>query len=916
MNKINLNEIFSTVVLNPLNPNTNGEYIIEKAWTGMVKSTSIDENLIEDEVERLRLQKQIRNLEKMILEYRKNLFITEEFRNEDLKEDMNSTSKDIMISIIEMRNDYKIDMGILFIYLIKEYEKIQKTNPEELMSVEAGIIKQLDNFKKNKVFNFVEKFSEEQNRYIFTPVLTQYQEENIYNKDRETRNRKKLSKFLNTISEKGEPEEETLKKMNSYLTILDFHVMYPSIELGFFKVINSYQNYLLTKGIAKETIDSMSEEQIVNKFEELYYKEDQKSHIDRIKSIQDEILRYIDIDKLILMYLHKMLNSIGKGTTNANIFMGIMKETERIVQKTLKSKLISQKTKIDLKMAQGFSVESITCIMKNYCDGVLLIDEVKKQIIQFICYNMLKLDTFSDRVIKNLEFKQAELVLIANLDFNNLKRLYNLGKVDKKMIETMLQSVDYLKIEMGDIYDKVNYANEEFKYLGEENRKIILENLTNLLINLFESGIIGFSDLIKYYEEQIISIEQIDSLTESKTEEEKNNFIENLGKQIDLSILLEKYNEYIKSKIEYENQTEKTEKQKNEMETKRKAKDLELLLAKKYKMSLLTEDEKREKIEELIIQYCFEIAEEDQENINETLREMYKDGIINFEDIKKIDESYLKTLLIDVMLKRGELTLDDTNKLRESLTLNDAIGIVEAAFADDNINEDQRFILVMNMFHKDTKEDDEQRNKFLDRFRYTNYRGKNNMATGKDDATYTDDNEKKWKRKEVKESRQYVYPIFVKWIFFNALDKDAMITKYSNGYIEVNSKKLGVRIIEKYFEINGKTHKIKEESYGQRTFIISDEKFRENLANIIKEKEDGTREIDISFLKATVSKEDRISHNTQSQEKNWMRSMARYFSINLNIDIKELSENSVYSKEELTRLKDLVERYENAYVER
>ena len=64
------------------------------------------------------------------------------------------------------------------------------------------------------------------------------------------------------------------------------------------------------------------------------------------------------------------------------------------------------------------------------------------------------------------------------------------------------------------------------------------------------------------------------------------------------------------------------------------------------------------------------------------------------------------------------------------------------------------------------------------------------------------------------DSNRYVYPDFVKWKFYNALDKDVRATRYANGFVEFASSKLGSRIIEKYYDGD-------KPAYGTATYILS-----------------------------------------------------------------------------------------------
>ena len=63
-----------------------------------------------------------------------------------------------------------------------------------------------------------------------------------------------------------------------------------------------------------------------------------------------------------------------------------------------------------------------------------------------------------------------------------------------------------------------------------------------------------------------------------------------------------------------------------------------------------------------------------------------------------------------------------------------------------------------------------------------------------------------------------------------------------------------------------------------------------------------------------VLRKDRVIHNTQSASKNWLRTMAEYFNIDLETGL-ELVNDSRYTQEELAEIRRVIKEYENQWID-
>jgi hypothetical protein len=151
-----------------------------------------------------------------------------------------------------------------------------------------------------------------------------------------------------------------------------------------------------------------------------------------------------------------------------------------------------------------------------------------------------------------------------------------------------------------------------------------------------------------------------------------------------------------------------------------------------------------------------------------------------------------------------------------------------------------------------------------------------------------------------KDSTKYVYPDIIKWKFYKALDPECRVTRYSNGFVEFVSSKLGVRIIEKYYDGN-------KPAYGTATYILSESDYRKNEADLITIYPKGNV-LESATLREITPRKDRIAHRTQSENKTWMDQMIKYFKISF-----EPERETRYTGQELMDLDSVRKRHKLDY---
>ena len=124
-----------------------------------------------------------------------------------------------------------------------------------------------------------------------------------------------------------------------------------------------------------------------------------------------------------------------------------------------------------------------------------------------------------------------------------------------------------------------------------------------------------------------------------------------------------------------------------------------------------------------------------------------------------------------------------------------------------------------------------------------------------------------------------------------------MIKPYANGFVEFASKKLGVRILEKYYDKNFTP------AYGTATYILPEDEYKKHQSDLVTITPKGNI-LESATLREITPRKDRVIHRVKSTDKTWLDEMVRYF----NIDY-ERKDDSRYTEEELETLKNVVNTY-------
>ena len=908
---ISLNDTFESMVLK-------GK-IGNKVWTGVIDVESVTDALVEDENVRQRLNNLIEDLEQTILKIRL-------YQNTAYPGTVDYMRvRELSRSIYEIVASGKVDVELYLITLVKKFDEMKKIDPNEFARINNLCKIQMEQNRKailsqNAVFAYPVYLAEKK-EYSFETELIKEQEGKVRKKG----NAEKLLSFIRMVyGEENLPEDlemDVLDEINDKMLVFDMlEALYSPSVKGL--LYDSFlRNYLLRQGLTRMEIDDCDSSQLRDFVEELRADDDGKVFRQVLTDTLLTHIDYISVEKYIVAFLYRSVEDFGRSAQLSYDFEEVFDESRELytlMKRILGSKILSNVT-ASVMTSEGMksiSVRDMKKIEKEFVDGIYLTPNILESMKTMLFLNRSNLENCDERIIEKLNCSALDLEVISLVDFSNLKRLFELGKINKTFIDRLVRNCNL------DIYKELQKRDDE----DEIFKLIQFPSKIELVKFLYENQYITEKDLFEYYSLNELSISDLEEI--ENIVEDKSVFFEKMKAQIDDFDFLSRYKEYVQAQIEYNNALKANDSNidmyKRKLDLKRNEKDRLLLLYRKYK-SEKTLEKKTEFLDDAMLYYCIE---NENDVVIESLRVMYKDSIISLEDIEYLDSSYLQVIIMDNLFAKGELNLDDTEKIKNSISADALKNIILNIVRNPDITRSQKFALIMNVYNTGTKEEAEISEELLEELRLV-YDGNDIGKTGKSKGP------KKVKPvvpvdpskvKKIKSNVEWVYPKYVKWKFLKALDKDAEVKLYAGGYVEVYSKKLDARIIERYFETDKSGDDFGIDAYGYATFILSDTEYRANQSELVSQRAcetvvSGQTRIAIEeymsreALVRIVDSRDRIRHNTHSQTKNWMREMVKYFKIDLDTDLS-LVQDSRYTKEELEALRDVIRTYENAYIDR
>lgn len=906
----------SQVVASPVLTGTNDKYM----WTGIVKSDKITRYLIPDDKKRAAFVKKVKDVEDSVLRY-KSIFrgtnsILEVKRDEslqDIEDHIFNVCKEIK-AVLNNPSSIDLDIDLFWFELCREYEEIKQKNPNEFTAMSKEARKNLEIFREymNKAEPAIrEIYVPEKKQYTCVQYLTRGQDSKI------NKTKQKNSDALLSVVEKIKGKKdlniseisEIVTELCATITIADLQVIFPSKKLSDKLYVTVFKNYLIKKGYSREDIENMTPDDVCEEAMKTYNSGGSTEiHANLMADIVMSGINYLDIEKLMMVAAIRPLEAYElmapkvqttdpadaeivkllsekeeEGSEHLKSFnvsetqiYDVIEQTSRyefLINKILESGIINKKTKFKIHRGDkevDVSLKRIEELMKKFCDGIFL-SETMQLIMVFDAYNNENAmnEIWSDELVKRINLSNNDMYILSIVNFDNLKRMYSLGRMNKSHITNLVAQVY-----SGALNENIDTT---FGETDNSKKELMKQNNKNLLINLYNSKIINEKDLAEYFELGIIDIENLEELEEGKTQEEVSIMNKKMDKEFNQGLLLRAYNRYITKYIEFTkfqaenpNETEKIEVLREEVNNLRVEKERTRQVFKKY--NTITEDEKINFGDDLLAHYYVEMEVTDDDELQESIKVLYEDGFIDLENIIHLDKNYIIPML-------DSLTLDDASKVKNSMTFEELEDMLDTIFDDPKFSDERKFIIVMNLLGGDTKEDKEAREFYLEMLDFN-------------------DGERKTKSKGTRkvknhgtssDSMKYVYPDVIKWKFYKALDKDVRVTRYSNGFVEFASSKLGARIIEKYYDGN-------KPAYGTATYILSEDEYRKNESDLITILPRGNI-LESATLREITPRKDRIAHRTHSMNKTWMDQMIKYFDIDF-----EIGKDTRYTREELKNL--------------
>ena len=912
-------------VASPVLTGNNDKY----TWTGLPKAENITHHMIPDEKMRTDFIRKVRNVENSINKYKNAIRPTSSVLMVNASQDDPSQIEKHILNvcreikgILNDPNSIGMDIDIFWVELCREYEDIRKNNPNEFKAMSKDVRTNLELFREYMNSNeppVRELYVPEKNRYVCVQFLTRGQEERIKKGDKP--NSEILLEVMKSISGKdpltGQEGTELLRELVGPITLADLPLIFPSKRYADMQYITVFKNYLIGKDKTYEQIEAMSMEDIVEEAMKTYNFDNIHFHSCLVADTVINGIKYLDIEKLMLLAMARPLESYDlmspKVTQDESIEAEIIKKlsekeeeniaklqaynieetqlqqaiektrrTEFIIKKILESGVVSKRTSFRFMSGESdreVSLKRIQELMKNFCDGIYLSDAMQLGLIYDAYYKENEMNLWSDELIQRINFSENDMQVLSTINFDNLRRLYTLGKMSKEQVRDLL-----IEASNGNLNENIDLT---FGNFGNEKRDLMHKNLRDLLKNLYNSEIIDAKDLRQYFDEEIVTPEMLETLEEDKSPEEIEDLHKALSLEFNQEMLLEKYKKYVEAYVEFVKFQAQNPEKTDEIESLRNKLGLLRTEKEKYrevffKYNHISESEKHQFGDELLEKYYIEMDVTDEDVLKESVKTFYEDGIIDLENIIHMDREYIIPML-------DKLSLEDASKVKKSMTFEQLEELLDNIFDNPEFSDERRFIVVMNMLGDDTEEDKKAREFYLGMLDFNNSERKPETH-GK----------RKIKNRGGNDSNKYVYPDIVKWKFYKALDKDVRVTRYSNGFVEFASAKLGARIIEKYYDGD-------KPAYGTATYVLTEDMYRENVNELVTIIPNGSI-LESATLKEITPRKDRIAHRTQSTDKTWMDEVVKYFDIDY-----ERENDSRYSVEELKELQSVVTKYKSEY---
>ena len=924
--RINIGQVIASPVLT----GNNDQYM----WTGIVRSDEIDKHIIPDDRQRETFIRKVRKIEQDVLKYRgifrsaNSLFkITPDESLDTIERRILEECKEIK-AIINKPDSIGMDMDLYWIALCRDYEEIRQKNPNEFIAMNKDARKSLEIFREYVNKNeppIREMYIPEKNKYLCVQFLTHGQEGR--NQKGKESNSERLLGVIESVAGKkdlsGAEGTEILKELCGALTLVDLPVIFTSKKYADMQYITVFKNYLIGKGFTYEEIEDMSIQDIVDEAMRTYNEGSFEFHSSLLADTIINGINYLDLEKVMLLAAARPLEAyelmspkVQKNDPAESEMVKILSEkeeegleklesyhveeshlydaiektrrTEFVVRKILESGIIDKRTRIKVMSGdeeKELSLKRVEELMENFCDGVYLSDTMQLALV-FDAYTTETAmgEYWSDELVKRIRLSDNDMFVLSTVNFDNLERLYSLGRMNK----------DHIKNLVAEAHSGALDENIELTFGNNEERKkeLMKQNNRNLLKNLYNAKIIDEKDIAEYFDLGIISIEQLDTLEEDKSQEEINVLQKALKQEFnDERLLLSyknyiiKYNEFIEFQKEHSEETEKIEALREEVNRLRTEKERYRQVFNKY--NHIPESEKVSFGEDLLAKYYIEL-EVPEEDMQESIKVLYEDGFIKLENIINIDKQDQKHLI--PML--DSLSITDSDIVSSNMTFEELTNMLDSIFIDPSFNDERRWIIVMNLLGGDTEEEKKAREEYLELLDFDNETERKAKSKGT----------RKIKNHDTKgnDSAKNIYPDTVKWKFYRALDKDARVTRYSNGFVEFASSRLGVRIIEKYYDGN-------RPAYGTATYILPEDEYRKNNGDLVTVIPNGLI-LESTTLREITPRKDRIAHITKSTDKTWMDQMVRYFGIDY-----EREDDSRYTKEELEELHATVSKYKTKF---
>ena len=653
---------------------------------------------------------------------------------------------------------------------------------------------------------------------IIVYTSKEFAEENFSLKKKKAKSEKRLEQI---DSELG------LANVLQYLSPSDLIDICEYPNLGNILAVRLYKDKKLAKGQKINGQNNQNQEDIVT--DEML----EEGNVFDWNEFEETIRKYsvyIDLDKMLLLanavFYNKHGNEFEQFTAEeAGELQDFTKKIERLID-TKKTKVSSPRFVSEIKFK--LISESVESLNKHFIHGKYYEYEELNQMIEDITNGLIPLTNISKREYLNtLKLTSEELSILDRNNQDAIQYLIDNDMLQAEEIEEFLGFKRKFTDEQALYYISKGLIQEEKAIELYNNGKITIENLAYVKLNVEDkdfSRLFSPKKLVELY------------LDPEKAEE------------------FEKYRKLFKLFIVDETRKEQFERA-DKKDNPKAIKDLERkILTRRKAIGIKILDESDVLLDD------------------EYMYDLYHKGLLPKDTL--VD--YVGYSAVSKLFASGELKPIDVKRLMEDKILTESM--LEEIFKSDELNENQKLILIYSSFSSNDENDAKKRNKFIG---YMPERKEHTSEPTGEKRNITDEQQEP---KLITTTDPWA-----RWNLILSLDKDYSQEYLRDGYIIFYLPNKSKYIIERLYDKKNKP------AYGAATYILDENVFDKNKSEIL---DNGiiNRSVLVALNKKQTQGVKKLVHT------GWANALVKYF------DVENSKAYTIDEKENIIAKAEIVEK--------